>query len=491
MVKRIVVGTAFVFLSISIFLLAIDIQPVTSEPTTRIVPDEFEKIQWAIGNASDGDTIFVRAGTYHENLVVDKRISLIGENKYSTIIDGGKIGIVVEIVAFSITIYNFTIQNGGSHQGIFAVSYGGNNITCNIIRNNTYGVYVRSYENTITGNTINNHTNHGIYLGSSSGNNTVYGNNVTSSTYGIRLVSSSNNTISDNRITDQELGINLRSSYNNTISGNNIADTISGIYASHSSSSNIISMNTVGNNVNGIYFDSAFGQPYNNTISGNQITNSTDGVYFSLAYNNTVSGNNITNNVYGLYLLDSYNNTVSGNDIALNNNGIFYDWHSAPNKFFHNNFIDNTWQIDPTVLDVGTQVPNSWNRSYPDGGNYWSDYAGVDLYSGPYQNETGSDEIGDTVYNVDYINNVDHYPLMKPWAFSMPWDITGPTMWVPDGKCDIRDIATVAKLFGSEVGDGRYDVRADITGPIHLEKDGKIDIRDIALVAIHFGEEYS
>ncbi len=71
-----------------------------------------------------------------------------------------------------------------------------------------------------------------------------------------------------------------------------------------------------------------------------------------------------------------------------------------------------------------------------------------------------------------------------------PWDTTGPTEWVPDGKCDIRDLAIVAKFFGSVAGDGRYDRRADITGPIYLESDGKIDIRDMALVAIHFGETY-
>ena len=63
-------------------------------------------------------------------------------------------------------------------------------------------------------------------------------------------------------------------------------------------------------------------------------------------------------------------------------------------------------------------------------------------------------------------------------------------MWIPDGKCDIRDIALVALLYGSVEGDGRYDVRADITGT-YLVRDGKIDIRDIALVAIHYGEVYT
>lgn len=77
-------------------------------------------------------------------------------------------------------------------------------------------------------------------------------------------------------------------------------------------------------------------------------------------------------------------------------------------------------------------------------------------------------------------------------ALAFPlWDITGPTMWVPDGKCDIRDISLAATHFGSSSGDARYDARADITGSIYLVKDGKIDMRDLALIARHFGETYA
>ncbi len=75
------------------------------------------------------------------------------------------------------------------------------------------------------------------------------------------------------------------------------------------------------------------------------------------------------------------------------------------------------------------------------------------------------------------------------YAFAdMPWDITGPTMWTPDGKCDIRDVALIAKLFGSIEGDGKYDSRADITGPNYLVADGMVNMTDIALVAEHYGE---
>ena len=60
----------------------------TARGRTITVPDEYPTIQAAIGNATDGDTIFVKKGTYHENIGIDKQVSLIGEDRDSTIIDG-------------------------------------------------------------------------------------------------------------------------------------------------------------------------------------------------------------------------------------------------------------------------------------------------------------------------------------------------------------------------------------------------------------------
>jgi hypothetical protein len=67
-------------------------------------------------------------------------------------------------------------------------------------------------------------------------------------------------------------------------------------------------------------------------------------------------------------------------------------------------------------------------------------------------------------------------------------DLTGPTPGVPDGKCDIRDIAVVAKAFGSTPGTPGWNANCDVTGLTPFVPDGKVDIRDISLVAKHFGE---
>jgi hypothetical protein len=58
---------------------------------------------------------------------------------------------------------------------------------------------------------------------------------------------------------------------------------------------------------------------------------------------------------------------------------------------------------------------NVWDDGYPPGGNYWSDYTGVDVKSGPNQDQPSSDGIGDTPYIIDEYNQ-DNYPLMKPWS---------------------------------------------------------------------------
>ena len=117
---------------------------------------------------------------------------------------------------------------------------------------------------------------------------------------------------------------------------------------------------------------------------------------------------------------------------------------------------------------------NNWDYGYPSGGNYWSDYNGTDVYSGPYQNETGSDGKGDTPYSIDEYN-VDDYPLMTPWAAASPGDINR------DGKVDIQDIARVSAAFGSYPGYPRWNPLGD------LNNDGRIDILDLAKTCANFG----
>jgi parallel beta-helix repeat protein len=142
------------------------------------------------------------------------------------------------------------------------------------------------------------------------------------------------------------------------------------------------------------------------TVSGNNVTANDNGVQLFNSSVNTVSENNIANNTYGIYLeFSSNNNTISGNSVTTNSYDGIYLTSSSNNIIFHNNFINNTSQA------YVYNSTNTWDNDYPSGGNYWSDYKGIDLYSGPHQNVTGSDGIGDTPYVID-ANNTDDYPLM-------------------------------------------------------------------------------
>ena len=149
----------------------------------------------------------------------------------------------------------------------------------------------------------------------------------------------------------------------------------------------------------------------NNIIQRNNITNNT---YYGIrlgdySNNNSVYGNNITNNYYGIWLFGSSENSVYRNDIADNKYGIRLCFCAPNNKIYNNNFIQNwdqAYSYDST---------NVWDDDYPSGGNYWSDYSGIDVKSGPNQDQLGSDGIGDTPYVIDD-DNQDRYPLIYPWG---------------------------------------------------------------------------
>jgi len=59
-----------------------------------------------------------------------------------------------------------------------------------------------------------------------------------------------------------------------------------------------------------------------------------------------------------------------------------------------------------------------------------------------------------------------------------------------DGKVDIKDLAIVAKAFGSYLGSPNWNPIADVTGSTLGVPDNKVDIRDVAYVAKNFGKIY-
>jgi parallel beta-helix repeat protein len=217
-------------------------------------PADFRTIQEAINNASAGDTIFVHNGTYYENVIINKSITLIGENRDFTIINGNKTGHVVIIEAENVSVQGFTIMKSGSLQygGILVRPPSmGNVITNNKIIENYYGIRLVSCgRNFVSGNTILLNDNDGIYFQNSFNN--FVSKNVILSNYlnGISLYDSRSNWIYGNNISSNLFyGIFLYSSLNNIISTNTIINQRSGGIVTIFSSNNSICCNNFDNKV--------------------------------------------------------------------------------------------------------------------------------------------------------------------------------------------------------------------------------------------------
>ena len=349
-------------------------------PTNNGINGSPLQIQPLINKASTGDTITIPPGTYYENLIINKSITLQGENKQTTIIDGNNNENVITITAQHVQITGFTIQHSGENlfnAGIH-IQTNYNIINNNIIANNSDGIHITSGSNNqITDNTFsdNNYTGIGIY---SSTNNQIKNNNIKNNNYlGIYIwESSSNNTISNNVIIqNNDWGIHISQGYENNIQNNTITKNNNGGIVLHTPSNNNIIQD--------------------NTISFN--TNEGIRIYAS---QNTITSNAFSENKIGISLHSSTNNLIKQNILSNKQGGIFIYEQSQRNLIYHNDFIKNIQH----ARDFGTN--NSWDNGLPAGGNYWSNYDGED---------TNEDGIGDTPYtNIDG-GKQDRYPRIHPY----------------------------------------------------------------------------
>jgi len=186
--------------------------------------------------------------------------------------------------------------------------------------------------------------------------------------------------------------------------------------------------NNIIHNVNqgGLMF---YASGINHVISNNDVSLSAWGLAV-FANNVEVSNNTCYNNptFYGLYIIGMENSKICFNTLRNNDMGISL-WDTADNIIFNNTIQDNRIGIkvldsqhdhlfwnriinNTNQYDFDSASPYWWNLSYENGGgNYWSDYNGTDIYSGPNQDEVGRDYIGDTPYLIGTIT--DYYPLIN------------------------------------------------------------------------------
>ncbi|UCF09093.1 MAG: right-handed parallel beta-helix repeat-containing protein [Thermoplasmata archaeon] len=320
----------------------------------------FTTIQEAVDSANAGDTVFVFEGEYEgEGVIVDKSITLQGENRRTIIIHSSWHNEVVNITADGVNISEFTIgsvASAGSRYGMYLFKVG--NCQISNIDFTACGIRCifldRSKNNTISG--INSDITRGIILEYSYGN-LITNCNITDAREGIELVDSWDNILSYNSLYDNDDGITIENSQKNTFIRNDLVDNDNGIYMRHSPD------NTFANNT---FIDSAFAIQgmsseewdshtidATNTVNGRPVYYVTGQTGFTvpsdagqiilvncsdmeianrtfehgsiLAFsssNITITGNNISSRYYGIALVKSRNNEIADNSIVGEYGGV-------------------------------------------------------------------------------------------------------------------------------------------------------------------------
>lgn len=271
--------------------------PLSDQPDIW-VPQNYTTIQDAVNAASAGDLIFVSAGTYYEHVVVDKSVTLVGEDRDRTIIDGAGSGIIVTIASSNVTISNFTIRNSGKlGRGI---SWTENtldnvNITGNILTSHGIGITGLSnvsHENFyILGNNISDNLI-GVHVEDDNVPPKVLGNIIIQNSIGIQLENVNNTRIVDNIIfNNTQYGIKANRTFESVFLGNNI--TMNGVGISLFNSGNV----TVGYNLLSKGDTHMVEEMESFQFIGNTVTNNTNnGLTIMNATNTVITGNQILSN---------------------------------------------------------------------------------------------------------------------------------------------------------------------------------------------------
>lgn len=195
----------------------------------------YTTIQAAIDAAVEGDVVEVGSGTYRENVIVDKRVTIRGVNTGEgvPVVDAQGNGSAVLLKASGVFLEGLTITNAGPYPsaGIEVVSRDSVVAGCAVMNSNWAGIYLKGSANTTISRCISsNNGNDGILVFRATGNlisESVVSNNLDD---GIALLSSDDNRIEGNLVANNtDVGIFLDNSKNAVVTGNVLSYNAKGI----------------------------------------------------------------------------------------------------------------------------------------------------------------------------------------------------------------------------------------------------------------------
>jgi len=350
--KNVTVMLLFFLVTASYLLMPL---PAIAQPKTITVPDKYPTITDAIGNASDGDTIFVKSGVYTDNLVINKPITLKGQNKETTTIickDKEQPTILVKVNRVNIT--GFTIKN--------AVTTTSGSQTAQSALHLLHASFCNIYENRM----ING--GYGIWLYGSN-NNTISYNSLSKNNYGIMLESCSDNIVVQNTVSNCWAGICLAANgnvlKNNSILNNDYNLRI-GSYYNDIDTSNSVNGKEVVYLVNQkkVEIDSllfpdvgllALINCTNITVKDLNLTGNYEGLIVFNTSHSTISNNNVYDNSVGISIQNSFDITINGNIVFNHSFGSGISVKNSYNFTIFENSLTTDW--------IGVKVWDSHNYS--------------------------------------------------------------------------------------------------------------------------------
>jgi len=394
---------------------------ITASGATLKVDDDgdkdYTKIQDAIDASDNGDTIIVYDGFYHENLMVDKQLTITGSGSDTTSIRGGGDDDVIHISADSVDIQGFHITKSGTSGGDAGIDIraDGATISNNRVDDNGRGIYLgmkggglKNFNNLILNNTIVDN-DQGIYA-SFSENAVIRGNNCSDNDNdGIYVVNTRRITIANNSCSGNPQGINLQGSDNITVESNLCSGNVYGIYIDESEH-NTIEANLCSGNEYGITVNEK-GQ---NTIQDNHLDMNEFGIYLILSTENGISRNLVMNSTQiGIYLRGSSDNTIRENTATGNDDGIVFLKNVVQSS------KDNLVRENMILGNLGNGMVADENGGFTVDAtyNYWGHS------SGPHHPSSNPDGEGDGVSNDVDFDPWTHIPDDYPMATAVIDDI--------------------------------------------------------------------